>query len=89
MNVRKTAEGLTLWNKKCFGECAQDINTGIKRALATFSKGKGEYGPDSQGCKKQLTRRSSTNLIVVDRQLQQEMNDILKQEELLWYQQSC
>lgn len=72
-NVKRIASVLKEWNSRCFG----NIHKRNNRILARLN-----------GIQRALSTNYNNGLIKLDRKLRKELDEVLYQEELLWYQQS-
>ncbi|XP_019186483.1 PREDICTED: uncharacterized protein LOC109181186 [Ipomoea nil] len=73
LNKSLMAQALTVWNKETFG----NISHRKRRLTARLG-----------GIQRRLAEQCSPNLIKLDRKLRNELEDVLYQEELLWFQRS-
>lgn len=69
-NVRRIAPTLQDWNKNCFG----NIHSRKKRLIGRF-----------EGIQRALSRNHNHGLMKLDRKLRKDLDEVLVQEELLWF----
>ena len=73
-NIKAVTDSLSTWNKECFG----NVFRNKRRLWARI-----------EGVQRKLTERRTNNLLKLEKKLQRELDLILRQEELIWFQRSC